>query len=174
MPGTIRCSADGTQVVTCDAIGASESRAPCTRGCTGGACRDETVCGATIYETTSGGSWLVDLCGEGADQDHTSACLYHDQSPAGEDVLFRLEVDRTRTFRFQARYSSGPEVIDPILYLRSRCGDRASQIWCHEDTAGQDEDFTETLAPGDYFLVIDRHERAGTRCGVLDVSITPM
>jgi len=173
-PDAVRCSADGTEALTCDAVGAGESRVACSRGCDAGGCRRLTPCGAAILATMSSGTIRVDLCGAGTDQEHTAACPWPEQSPAGEDVMIRLEVDRRRAIRFQALQYSGPETIDPTVYLRSACEDMDSEIWCREDTLVQDEDFVETLDPGDYFLVIDRHERVGTSCGVLDVTITPM
>lgn len=174
-PDTVRCNGDRTLVLTCDSRGAMESGTPCPRGCTTGGCRPETACSATIFATMSSGTLRIDLCGAGTDQAHTAACAYDPQSVPGEDVLIRLEVDRTRPIRFEARrVATSGEPVDPTLYLRSSCEDMSSEIWCFEDTAGQDEDFTVTVDPGDHFLVIDRHERVGSTCGLLDVTITPM
>jgi hypothetical protein len=172
-PDSTRCSADDTTILTCDARGASESSEPCPRGCHDDECRAQTPCDAAVFATTSGGTFRVNLCDAGSDQDHTSECGWPEQSVPGEDVLIRIEVDRTRTIRFQASQVSEGETIDPTLYLRSDCDDESSEIWCHEDTNDQDEDFVEELDPGDYFLVVDRHERATTSCGELEVRITP-
>lgn len=174
VPDATSCSPDGTEAVSCNSLGTMESRDACSRGCDAGACRPQTACSIAVLATMSSGTMRVDLCGAGADLTHTSACPYADQGTLGEDVIIRLEVDRARNIRIQARQAGGGATIDPTVYLRSACDVMASELWCHEDTSGQDEDFTERLEPGDYFLVIDRHERTGTACGQLDVTITPM
>lgn len=173
-PDTSRCSSDATVALVCDSRGATETTVPCSRGCAGDACRPETPCGEAIFATMSSGSVRVDLCGAGSDQSHTEACGWASQSVPGEDVLIRIEVDRRRDLRIQAHQVSAGETIDPTLHLRSVCEDIDSEIWCREDTDGQDEDFTVTFDPGDYFLVVDRHERVGTSCGVLEVTIAPL
>lgn len=173
-PGSARCSSNRSTLVICDARGAEETRIPCSRGCAGAACTPETPCDAEIFTTMSSGTVTVDLCGAGTDQAHTNACPWDEQSPSGEDVLIRLEVDRAQDIRIQAYQVSSGETIDPTLYLRSDCDDMSSEIWCREDTNDQDEDFTEAFEPGNYFLVIDRHERSTTSCGELEVVITPL
>ena len=128
VPDSTRCNAEGTAGLTCDSRGAGESSAPCSRGCAAGACRLATAWGAAIFATMSSGTVRVDLCGAGTDQAHTDACPYASQSPAGEDVMIRLEVDRRRPIRFEARQVSMGETSDPTVFLRSACEDMGSEI----------------------------------------------
>ena len=178
-PSTSWCSPDGTEALTCDARGTEVTNEACTRGCAADTCRPETPCGEGFHSTvTSSVLFEVDLCAEDASFAHTANCSWDDQSEPGEDILIRLEVDRARDIRIEAyKISAGAEPIDPDVYLRSDCVDMASEIWCHEDTGHdltdtQDEDVTESFEPGDYFLIVDRHERDGSSCGVLQVVIT--
>jgi hypothetical protein len=122
----------------------------------------------------SAGSLVVDLCGAGRDQFHTDACPWVEESETGEDVIVRLEVDRARSIRIEAHSVLDGVDVDPTLYLRSDCELRESEIWCHEDTDGSDEDFVEAFDAGDYFLVVDRHQHGTTTCGELEVIITPL
>jgi hypothetical protein len=179
-PGTTGCSMDGASVILCDARGtAILSSTPCSRGCAAGACRPETPCALTVERVVSEGTHTVDLCGGGNDSEHTDFddCLAPTVD-SGEDRVVRLEVSRAGRYRLELRDTSDASLVDPVLYVRSRCDDEESVIACHNNVLGTLNASLELdLAAGDHFLMLDSYDyrltgSLGTGCGRVELVVT--
>ncbi len=174
-PGST-CSADGASVVTC-ADGESTVMA-CARGCTAGACRPEVACDSASYTpdgTIGLGTTVVALCGGRDDHDHSttsgSSCPI---AADGEDRLYRLPVPRAARYEIEVNDRTGGANVDPIVYIRRVCSDRASELVCDDDAGpGYDSRASVMLEPGEYFLVIDSNDYmgGGSNCGDVDVIV---
>jgi hypothetical protein len=179
-PSSTRCSADGTQVLACDALGTSETASPCVRGCASGSCRPRSDCERAIESTLTGaGTLRFSLCGGGNDDDYVDAAdMCNDAFSAdGEDRLVRLELDRRRVVHVDVVDSDPDRRIDPAVYVRRRCGDPSSQVACADDgSTGLDTRLVTELDPGEHFLVIDSfdYSRDGRTygCGSVTVTVT--
>lgn len=178
-PGTV-CSTDGTSVEKCDATSGLEVT-PCPRGCVAGACRAEVACGVTVGPTiTVPGSLMVDTCG--ARDDDTQLTTHGDcpdHGPNGEDVVLRLDVDRTERVTITATDVDGGRPIDPCIYVRTACADASSEVECNDDGASTALDALISdlvLTPGEYFLVVDEFywNDGATHytCGMIQVDVT--
>lgn len=181
-PDAARCSEDGAAVVTCSAAGDEETSAPCPRGCDPGttSCRAPRDCGRADDGTIAAPTMMrINLCGTGNDHDRDddgTAAMRCTYASGGEDALLRLTVDRPGRYTFDVRDAPGGNDVDPIVYVRTACGDRDSEVGCDDDggAAGRDSLLVLDLAAGEYFLVVDSYDgsSSSTDCGAVDVSVT--
>lgn len=177
-PGSV-CTADGASVLTC-ASGVL-TMTHCDRGCAAGVCRPQLDCALTIAGSiATSGTTRWDVCGGGNDNnDNHTAPNCPNFGPDGEDVMLRLDVDRASTVSIGASDVADGTLVDPVLYLRTICGTRSSELACDDD--GGTRSFDSQLDPivlsaGEYFLVVDTFDGSGSgpgsSCGAIDVSVT--
>jgi hypothetical protein len=177
-PLSTRCSEDGSQVLTCDGTGTSETPSPCVRGCASGACRPRSDCGLAVSHTFTGaGATRFSLCGGGDDADYAdspSDSCGDGFTADGEDRLVRLELDRRRVVHVNVDDVDPDRNVDPVVYVRRRCDDPSTQIACADDGAMLDSRLVTELDAGEYFIVVDSFDYSGEgrRFGCGNVSVT--
>jgi len=176
-PNASSCSST-TEETRCDARGVSETLLDCARGCdaTTGACRPEKPCELTVDGTITTGRITLDNCSGGDDATPVTGCTRVDIS--GGDRILRLDVPVANTYRIDFNDVAGGADLDALVYLRTACADRGSELACNDDRPGTRNSRIELhLEPGEYFIILDSFrdtdESEPGRCapGELDVSI---
>lgn len=178
-PGATACSADGTAAETCNASGTELSSEPCSRGCVApGTCRPPTPCDSAIAATLRPGDTMTfNTCGESSDDAYLNVpghCTV--EGLTGSDVMLRLDIARAGRYRITATDAHPGRSVDPVVYVRTACADRGSQLGCDDD-GGEDRSalLELDLAPGGYFLVVDSYQgwfnSTYLRCGRIAVSV---
>lgn len=180
-PSSTTCSPDGTHVLTCDGRGTSRTETHCARGCASGACRPPSGCTRTIAGTLSYATTVsFSLCGGGDDDTYVAAADGCGDSftASGEDRLLRLELDRRRVVRIEVTDIDPTRFVDPVVYVRRRCDDPATQLACEDDISASDRNarLTVELDAGEHFIVVDSfaYTRDGRTfgCGQVSVALT--
>jgi hypothetical protein len=172
MPDGASCSADGTTSTTCNHPGTVTTTVHCDRGCTAGACRPAVTCTEPVASMaiTTSGTFQLDLCGAG--NNFTDTGMHGDCPSAianGEDVMVRLDLDRTLRVMITETDVSAARNVDPIVYLRAACG-RASEIDCNDNGRSSTAMLDVVLMAGEYFVVVDSFDDATHACGMVSIS----
>ncbi len=175
-PGSSRCDGSG-RVATCDARGMHEMRMDCMYGCDPdtNACRPPpTTSCPGVPPLALGASVMVNTCGQGDDTDHLptgdgGGCPAMQRSNGG-DLMYAITLTSRQTVTLDLRDDDGRAAIDTILYIRTDCESRTSQIACSDDLPCGETAFgcssgtmyevresriTMTLEPGTYYVIVD-------------------
>lgn len=182
--GPPRC--DGDTRVAC--VEGEIERTECEHGCSEGACVPEPdECEEAI--PLEPGVQEFDICGDGDDSTHQPSEHCGESEADGPDRLFTFTLEEERDVVIDFTDSDGRAAIDTILYIRSDCEVRSSQLACHDDvscsvtTIGCDPGdrvqvrqarIQTRLGPGTYYLIADtyRYERDGLEFGCGQVRLS--
>jgi hypothetical protein len=166
------CSTDGTSDTVCNHYGTVQTTNHCDRGCSGTTCRAPLACSETITGTIAmSGTFQIGLCGAG--NNHTDSGSHGDCTSAianGEDVMYRLELDHTQRVMITQADASTSRNVDPIVYLRSACATRSSEIDCNDNGSASSAMLDEVLQAGEYFVIFDSFDDATHACGTISIT----
>jgi len=176
-PSSSECS-DVAEQTVCDARGTAQTVSACPRGCDDatGACRPETPCSLSVEGRISTGRMTFDTCSGGDNASPVSGCT--DVDISGGDRILRLEVPEAARYRIDLNEAPGASEVDPMVYLRRRCDERASELACNDDRPRRNANsrIELDLEPGDYFIVMDSYRASGDSlpgdCGPSEVNVT--
>jgi len=85
------------------------------------------------------------------------------------EMVYRLHIENATTVRLLLMSEH-----DAVLHLRTDCGDDASEILCADDTVDNHHALAvRTLAPGDYFVVVDGFGEDSEGRFVLETTSSP-
>jgi len=146
----------------------------CDRGCVSGTCQPETTCTEPVMgQISMPGTFQVDLCGAG--NNHTDSGSHGDCTMAianGEDVMYRLDLDRMLRVTITETDVTATRVVDPIVYLRSACATRSTEIDCNDSGQTSMAMLNEVLPAGEYFVIFDSFDDATHACGMVSISVS--
>ncbi|NIS32433.1 MAG: hypothetical protein GWN73_19340 [Actinobacteria bacterium] len=117
---------------------------------------------------------MVNTCGQGDDTTHEptsedGGCPATVRANGG-DLMYAITLTTRQTITLDLRDDDGSAAIDTILYLRTNCEERLSQLACSDDLPCGETVFgcragspfevrqsriTVTLDPGTYYVAID-------------------
>lgn len=174
-PGQSLCSGDAEET-SCDDRGIEQTVSDCPRGCDSatGRCRPTVPCALTVDGTLRTGRMTFDTCAGGDDATPIMGCTRTDIS--GGDRILRLEVPVANRYRVDLNEAAGADA-DPVVYLRTACDERASELACDDDRPGTLNSRIELdLEPGEYFIVMDSFRDDGNaqpgRCDDMEVNVS--
>lgn len=190
MPGSARCSRDGSGVVQCDDRGTATSYSRCDAGCdpVTGTCRGATTGCDALPSIALGDTRSIDLCAAGGASTftRTDGCGASGTS-ASPDQTFVLTLRERTTVEVDLRDVDPTVGIDTIAYLRRACDDATSQLACSDDVPCAESDiptgcsggvqvrqsrFTVTLEAGTYYVVADAFRYDSFGCGEVELRVT--
>jgi hypothetical protein len=189
MPGSVRCSRDGSGVVRCDDRGTASSYERCPAGCdaTTGSCAGTTTSCADLPTIALGDTRRIDLCAAPGDTTYAPAMGCGSMTRAASaDQTFALTLRERTTVEIDLRDVDPSVGIDTVAYLRRACDDAASQLGCSDDVPCADSDITTgcsggvqvrqsrfqvTLEAGTYYVVADAFRYDSFDCGEVELRV---
>jgi hypothetical protein len=189
MPGSVRCSRDGSGVVQCDDRGTGTSYTRCDAGCdpATSTCRGTTSACDALPTIAVGDTERFDLCEAGGATTFARAEGCGAGSMASSpDRTFALTLDERTTVVVDLRDVDPSVGIDTVVYLRRACDDASSQIACDDDVPCAESDigsgcasgvqvrqsrFTVTLEAGTYYIVADAFRYDAFGCGEVELRV---
>ena len=183
-PGATRCASGVAD--RCDTSGHWSGAASCPIGCAGTTCAALPTCSAYVAAgtITVGAAMTLDLCTGSRTALGVAGVTCEDAT--GRELMFTMDVAATQTITLDVRDADTGVAVDTIVYVRTACGTRTSEIACDDDQPcdpldGVDDPCTmegiqyghsrvqHEYAPGRYYVFVDSiaFNSAMTRCGTV-------